>query len=200
MSENANVTPPAPAAKPRSTRALWLLLAVCAAPVIASYLAYYFWRPQGTVNYGELLPPQPLAAAPLVLADGRPFAFSQLRGKWLLVSVDAADCNAWCGEKLVWARQLRLTQGKEMDRIERVWLVNDAGVPAGAPPGVLEGLWVVRAAGSPVLAQFPATASQADHLYLVDPQGNLMMRYPRDADPNRIKKDLERLLKVAGAR
>ncbi|MGH8620287.1 MAG: cytochrome C oxidase subunit I [Burkholderiales bacterium] len=197
MSDDPAAARPDAPPRPRSTRALWLLLAVCVAPIVASYAAFYFWRPAGTVNYGELLPPQRLADAPLTLANGKPFAFERLRGKWLLVSVDRAACDAWCGEKLVWLRQLRLTQGKEMDRVERVWLVSDDGAPAGAPPAALEGLWIVRAAGAPVLAQFPATGQPADFLYVVDPLGNVMMRYPRGADPNRIKKDLTRLLKVS---
>ena len=187
----------ADAPRPRNRRALWLLLAVCVAPFVASYAAYYFWRPAGTVNYGELLPPQRLSDAPLALADGRPFAFERLRGKWLLVSVDSAACDAWCGDKLVWLRQLRLTQGKEMVRVERVWLVTDGDAPTGAPPVALDGLWIVRAAGAPVLAQFPASGNPADYLYVVDPLGHVMMRYPRGADPNRIKKDLSRLLKVS---
>jgi len=195
--EPAGASPGAPPRPPRSTRTLWLLLAVCVAPIVASYAAFYFWRPAGTVNYGELLPPQPLSDAPLVLADGKPFAFERLRGKWLLVSVDRAACDVWCGEKLIWMRQLRLTQGKEMDRIERVWLVTDGAAVDGAPPVALDGLWLVRAGGAPVLAQFPPVGAPTDYLYVVDPLGNVMMRYPRGADPNRIKKDLMRLLKVS---
>jgi len=201
MSDVPAAPPPESSPRPRSTRTLWLLLAVSVAPIVASYTAFYFWRPAATVNYGELLPPQPVADAPLALADGSAFSFEKLRGKWLLVSVDRAECDAWCGEKLVWMRQLRLTQGKEMDRVERVWLVTDGGpptgAPTGAPPVALDGLWVVRAAGSAALAQFPAAGQPADYLYVVDPLGNVMMRYPRGADPNRIKKDLVRLLKVS---
>jgi cytochrome oxidase Cu insertion factor (SCO1/SenC/PrrC family) len=197
MSDDPAAVSPDAKPRPRSTRTLWLLLAVCVAPIVASYAAFYFWRPAATVNYGELLPPQRLAEAPLALTDGKPFAFERLRGKWLLVSVDRAACDAWCGEKLVWMRQLRLTQGKEMDRVERVWLLTDGGTPAGAPPVSLDGLWIVRGAGSPVLVQFPAEGLAADYLYVVDPLGNVMMRYPRGADPNRIKKDLLRLLKVS---
>jgi len=37
----------------------------------------------------------------------------------------------------------------------------------------------------------------SDHIYMIDPLGNLMMRFPKDADPNKIKKDLYKLLKAS---
>ena len=75
---------------------LWLMIAVAAAPVAASYLAYYFWQPARTANYGELLEAGPLPDPQLALADGTPFRLSQLRGKWVLVSVDTGRCDANC--------------------------------------------------------------------------------------------------------
>ena len=47
-------------------------------------------------------------------------------------------------------------------------------------------------------ASFPAERSASDHIYLVDPLGNLMMRFPREPDPSRVIKDLQRLLKASG--
>lgn len=101
----------------RSLKTLWLLVALTVAPVAASYLLYYFWRPEHTVNYGELIEPRPLPDPALALADGKPFRLSQLRGKWALVTIDAGGCDAGCERKLLYLRQLRLTQGKEMDRL-----------------------------------------------------------------------------------
>jgi hypothetical protein len=186
------------AASPRRSRnTFWLILAVAVAPVAASYLLYYFLPPEHTVNYGELIEPRLLPDAALTLADGAPFRLSQLKGKWVLVSVDAGRCEADCEKKLLYMRQLRLTQGKDMDRVERAWLVSDAAAPRGGAVEGFPGTWVARAAGTGLIESFPAPQSPADHIYVMDPLGNLMMRFPRDPDTRRLIKDLSRLLKAS---
>jgi len=189
----------APGASRTSARLKLLLLAlVCAAPVIGSYLLYYAAPPEGSKkNYGELIPqvaisalaPSPEAPAP---ADLAPVA-----GKWLLVMVDSGDCGDTCAKKLWQIRQLRLTQGKEMDRIVRVWLVDDDRVPGEALRKEYDGTVILARSRFPELAQLPATGTPRDHLYVIDPIGNLMMRFPADPDLNRVKKDLVHLLKVS---
>ncbi len=176
---------------------LWLLIALTVAPVAASYLLYYFWQPARTVNYGELIEPLPLPDTQLALADGAPFRLSQLKGRWLLVSVDSGQCDAQCDRKLLYMRQLRLTQGKNAERVERVWLVSDDAVPGNETVAQYRGTWVVRAGGAALLGRLPAAGAPSDHIYLVDPLGNLMMRFPRDPDPRLMIKDLARLLKAS---
>ena len=182
---------------PRSNRKiLWLVAAVCIAPFIASFAAYYFYQPAGRINYGTLIETGPLPAATLQLDGGAPFAFRQLQGKWLYVIIDDASCDAYCEKKLWQIRQVRKTQGKYPERIERVWLMT-GGKPAERLRTEYDGMWLVNAAGSPMLEKFPFERARADHIYLVDPLGNLVLRYPRDADATRMRKDLERLLKVS---
>lgn len=156
---------------------------ICAAPLVLGTLVYYFrWDVGAPSNYGELLPPRPLAGPP----------FEKLRGRWLLVMADTASCDAWCEKKLYYLRQLWRAQGKDMDRVERLWLLTDDGKPRAELLQAYEGTRVERL---PRLAPFPG--APADHLYLVDPFGNLMMRWPREADPSKMLKDLQRLMKVA---
>jgi cytochrome oxidase Cu insertion factor (SCO1/SenC/PrrC family) len=181
----------------RSNRTLWLIVALTAAPVAASYLLYYFWTPTRTVNYGELIEPRPLPDSPLALADGTAFQLSRLRGKWVLVSLDSGRCDARCDRKLLYMRQLRLTQGKEMERVERAWLIMDDAAPRPEAAAPYAGTWVVRAAGTGLPERFPAEGAATDHIYVIDPLGNLMMRFPRDPDPSRMIKDLSRLLKAS---
>jgi len=186
----------APPAKRRSRIALWAIVALTVAPVAASYLMYYVWPPEHTVNHGELIAPQVLPDMPLALADGAPFRLSQLRGKWLLVSLDGGECDSRCEKKLLYVRQLRLTQGKNSDRIERVWLVTDNAAPRGGAALAEEGTRVVKAVPELVRA-FSAPDSPRDHIYVVDPLGNLMMRFPREPEPRLMMKDLSRLLKAS---
>jgi cytochrome oxidase Cu insertion factor (SCO1/SenC/PrrC family) len=180
----------------RSRATLWLVIALAAAPVAASYLLYYFLPPARTVNYGELIEPRPLPDAPLALADGSPFRLSQLRGKWVLVSLDSGRCDAQCDRKLLYMRQLRLTQGKERERVERAWLILDGIAPSAGVIDSYPGTWAVRADGD-LAGLFPAPGKASDHIYVIDPLGNVMMRFPRDPEPRGMIKDLQRLLKAS---
>ena len=179
----------------RSRLTLWLIFAVCAAPLIASYAAYYFLRPVAHVNYGELLEPLPLPDAALALFDGRPFRLSELKGEWVMVTAGESACDERCRERLVYMRQVRLAQGKEAERIERVWLLTDEAAPGTALVADHAGLIIARDPRSTILSALPAPRSPADHIYVVDPLGNLMMRFPADADPRRMLKDVARLLR-----
>jgi cytochrome oxidase Cu insertion factor (SCO1/SenC/PrrC family) len=176
-------------------RPLWILIALCIAPIAASYIAYYWWPPSEHVNYGELLEPQPRPDVELKTLEGKPFRPSELKGQWVLTVIDSGACDAWCQKKLIYIRQVRLAQGKDAERIDRVWLITDDVTPERSLMLGHEGLRMLRAGGSPLLGAFPAMRSLADPIYVVDPLGNLMMRYPRDADPRRMLKDVARLLR-----
>jgi hypothetical protein len=183
-----------------------LILLVCAAPVIASYFTYFVIRPQSRSNYGELIEPlRPIPPAlPLADLQGRTVAATSLRGQWLLIVVAGGACDAEC-ERLLWLqRQLRETLGREKERLDKVWLVNDTqalrpetlqAVTAGTPATVLRtdalamSNWLEPAAGHRV----------EQHLYLVDPMGNWMMRVPADPQPPRLKRDVERLLRASAS-
>lgn len=173
-----------------------LIFLVCLIPFVASYLVYYLWPPQSRTNYGTLIDPRPLPATPLVRPDGSPFLLSELKGRWVMLQIDSSACAEACRRKLYQMRQLRLTQGKDMDRIERVWLIPDHDPLDPALLRDYEGTHLARAAATTV-AGFPAESDPTDHVYLIDPLGSLMLRFPKDADPSRMKKDLERMLKLS---
>ncbi|MBS3916884.1 MAG: hypothetical protein KGZ31_04245 [Sulfuritalea sp.] len=164
-------------------------------PIAAALFFYYVSPPAGRMNHGDLLQPTPLPAKPLALLDGSEFRFEQLKGKWVLLHIDSGDCSARCRNKLHALRQFRLAQGKDMVRLERVWLLSDGSTPAPDLLTEYAGTLAVRAAGSEALAVFPAPGDTAAHVYVVDPHGNLMMRFPENPDPTRVIKDLQRLLR-----
>jgi cytochrome oxidase Cu insertion factor (SCO1/SenC/PrrC family) len=189
--------PAAPQAARRRKARLQLLLigAVCAAPIVLGTLAYYFFPPTGHTNYGELLPPRPLPAAALQRLDGEAVPLAALQGKWIMVQLDSGYCEAACERKLYHMRQTRLAQGKDMDRIERLWILLDEERPA-IDAALTEGAIVAHAPHS-LIAAFPAPRDVRDHIYLVDPLGNLMLRFPPRADPRKMIKDLQRLLRLS---
>lgn len=173
-----------------------LIFLVCLVPFAASYLVYYLWPPQLRMNYGTLIDPRPLPAGPLARPDGSPFLLSDLKGRWVMLQIDSSACAEACRRKLYQMRQVRLTQGKDLDRIERVWLIPDHGPLDLALLRDYDGTHVARAAAA-MVSGFPAESDPADHVYLIDPLGSLMLRFPKDADPSRMKKDLERMLKLS---
>ena len=182
----------------KSRRTLLLVAAVCIAPFIGSFLLYYFWQPSGRVNYGELIEGAVLPAPALPRADaGDAVDLNKLRGKWLFVVADAGACDDYCNKKLWQVRQVRMTQGKHLDRIERLWLLTDDALVADKLRKDYEGMHFVRAGDHAVLKALPVKGALVDHIWLVDPLGNIILRYPRDANPSKMKKDLERVLKVS---
>lgn len=174
---------------------LTALIVVCTLPVVASYVTYYFWQPDETMNYGELIEPVPLPEARASGIDGEDVDLDSLRGRWTLLYAAAGACDAACQQALFTMRQSWLAQGEEMRRVDRLWLLTDASEP---PPQVLEdqrGLKVARSAEA-WIERLPQD-DQGRHIYLVDPLGNVMMRFPAEPDPKRVMKDLQRLLKYS---
>lgn len=194
MSSSASNAPP----DPRPGRIKVLAIAgLCLAPFIAAVITYHYWQPQGGMNYGELIPARPLIDPPLRHLDQRAFRLSELKGRWILLQLDAADCAAACRAKLYNMRQVRLAQGREMERVERVWLILDEAPLETLLMREYDGTRMLRAAGSALVAEFPPAGGMRDHIYVIDPLGNLMLRFPKNADPSKMHKDLARLLKVS---
>jgi hypothetical protein len=184
---------------PKKTRRTLLILgAISLAPFAGSLLLYYFWKPQTFTNYGELIAPVAWAGRAIPARQGSLFRIDDLRGKWVFLTSDSGNCDDYCQSKLYVMRQIRLTQGKDQQRIARVWLVTDEVRPAPAIEAEYKGTQIVLTANKDFLAQLPAPETPRDHIYLIDPFGNLMMRFPRDVDSQRMKKDLDRLMKVSG--
>lgn len=177
------------------------ILAVCASPLLASYFTYYVIKPEGRTNYGEILDPRqyPLPRLNGSTLDGTPTELTAYKGKWIMLHVGTSDCDTLCRTKLYDMRQLRLAQGKAMSRIERVWLITDAQPLDTTLIREYDGTRMLRVQPESLVKWLPvATGTVAsDHLYLIDPLGNLMMRFPKQADPNKIKKDLGKLLRAS---
>lgn len=204
-------TPSAPNAnRPRSNMPLYLILAMCLAPVVFAVLAYYVpalgLRPEGHTNYGALIDPQrPMpdsAALPLRTLDGQPFDLQSLRGQWLLISADDGACPEPCVRKLFILRNSHASQGKEVERLARIWFVTDE---APVPEQVLEayrGTNMLRVDPATLAAYLAPDASRGqrekalkDPMWIIDPLGNLMMQFPADADPIEVRDDIRKLLK-----
>ncbi len=189
-------------------KARWKLLAlllVCASPVVASYFTYYVLRPEGRRNFGELIDPQrPMPALATTDLQGHPGTLAELKHQWLLVGVAPASCAQDCQQRLYLQRQMRESLGKDKDRVDWVWLVTDSGaVPEALRPGIAAA--EVRRVDALALAGWLAPqAGHAleEHLYVVDPMGNWMMRFPPNMDAqaaSRAKRDVVNLLRASAS-
>ena len=184
---------------------LLLVLFVCALPVIFSYLTYYVIRPQSSTAYGELInPPRDLPNLPSANLEGQASNLQDLRGQWLLVSVAGGSCNLDCENLLYVQRQLHKSLGKEQTKLDRVWFVTDSAPVAPKLIQALNGATVLRI-NADSLGQWLSPASDkslSDHLYLIDPMGRWMMRFPPHPDAAsaaKMKRDVERLIRAASS-
>ena len=181
-----------------------LVLLVCAAPVVASYFTYFVIRPEGRSNYGTLI--RPTRGLPddlgLRTLDGAPVPSRSLHGQWLLVTVGPSACDTACDKRLFTQRQLREMLGRERDRVDKVWLITDNGPLSPALRAAIDAPVPVTAlrADAQAVARWLAPAdghTLQEHLYVVDPMGEWMMRMPSEPEPVRVKRDLERVLRAS---
>lgn len=208
-----------PAQATRPKRGTLLLLALLFfTPLLLSFVIYYGsdWRPAGRTNHGVLIEPArtlPQLALPRVAisqaasssVDGSASAADALAaadvfsGKWSLVYVGGGGCDADCRDTLYFMRQTHFGLANLIPRVQRVFLVTavccDRDYLAHEQPGLIT-LNADRAAAAPLLALFPAER-RASTIFIVDPRGNLMMRYDAHQDPKGLRNDLKKLLTLS---
>jgi hypothetical protein len=204
------------AVRARNLRTLAALAALFVLPLALAFLTYYGtgWRPAGHVNHGTLIsPPRPLplvalspvALSPVALSPGPPPVSPQTpsaapwRGKWSLVYVGSGGCDDACRRALLLMRQTRLALNTDVTRVGRVFLVSGECCAREFLAREHAGLLVLDASsadGQRLLREFPQ-ADRADMLFIVDPLGNLMMRYDARQNPRGLLEDLKKLLRLS---
>lgn len=194
----------------RNLRTLAILAAVFFLPLLASVWLYYGtdWRPAGRLNHGELIsPPRPLPALTLPrvpLADpgthSVPIPGAGLfRGTWTLAYIGDGGCDSSCRQSLYVMRQTRLALGTEMTRVARVFLVTGDCCAKAFLEREHQGIIVLDASGASggkLIDEFPPQ-DRTHSLFIIDPLGNLMMRYDVRHDPGGLLIDLRKLLELS---
>jgi cytochrome oxidase Cu insertion factor (SCO1/SenC/PrrC family) len=186
----------------RGRRKFLLIAAVFLLPVAVVFGLYYggIWRPAGSSAKGELVEPaRPLELRGLRHADGKPAGIELFQGKWTLIYIGDGACDEACRTALTYGRQTRLAVGKDMDRVQRLFLVTGNCCDQSYLGTEQQGLVVLdvsSADAQPLLAQF--TGDHARTLFVVDPLGNLMMRHDASVVINKnLLSDLKKLLKLS---
>ena len=179
---------------------LLLIAAVFLGPF---FLAWVIYDPDETrmatssTAHGELITPVKLVAD-TNLAVPREEQDSPYPGRWTIVHVGNGRCDQACTQSLYKTRQIRKALGKEDRRVQRFFLLTDA---TPLDPSIRQ--------AHPGLSVFGANDALTDtfmsaiqpygtgNIFLVDPLGNLMMRFTPDTGMKDIHKDLKKLLRVS---
>lgn len=192
--------------KPRSLAPLWVMVAVFAAPAIAAWFLYLNpeYLPSGRSNKGELIDPVVALPSDLALStpDGEDFPRDAIEGKWTLVSLAGGECDAACRNQLIAIRQIRLALGESQRNVERLLVLTDPAATdlaeaLGAEFGGLRVALTDAVDGVRLLELLGEGAAALGRIYILDPMGNLMMRYAVDAPARDTLEDMEHLLKAS---
>lgn len=161
--------------------------------IVAGALRFSGWMPAGLRNHGELLdPPVDLRQSSLQLADGEAYGWQPEARIWRILAVPpAAGCDAGCDPLLEQLDKVWRLFGHNADQVQVLWL-GDAPAAADRLPE----MHVLRD-DSGVRTALPRSADPAGApVYVIDPNGFVILRYPPQADPAGIRTDMSRLLKL----
>lgn len=169
------------------------LAAVFLAPLVLAWGLYHrtIWRPAGILQHGELLlPVRPLALPPMGSANGFRQERELFRRHWTLLYRSKSRCDPECRAMMDTLGRVRLAQGRAIGRVQRVLVET-------VPPGE-GGADVVSTDGDVRVMRADRWPLPAGSVYIVDPEGNLVLRYRPGFEPSGLLKDLQRLLKLSG--
>jgi hypothetical protein len=178
---------------------LWLAV-ISVLPIVASYALYFRGKHMSQMNHGELLPTRPagLETLPVENTATHQAMADLVKNKWVYLTVQPAACDARCQRKLYLMRQIRTAQNDNMMRVERVWVIVGDGQPDARLLAEHPGLRLTRVANATQLTQLPLGADPGAYVFLLDPLGNLVLRYDDQSAPKGMLKDLGRLLRYSG--
>jgi hypothetical protein len=178
-----------------------LLLAIFAiffgSLVVAGALRFSGWRPAGMKNQGELLqPPADLRALSLRLANGDAYPWNPVARTWRIALAPPASCTDECGKLAHDIEIVRQLLGRDAGRVDVLWLCVEPGC---APPPASPRMPSLR-----LLQPDPALRTALPRvddvrgvpLYVIDPNGFVILRYAPGSDPGDLRADLAKLLKL----
>lgn len=169
------------------------VVVICALPLIAALYFRFVSPPQPAPTVGTPLTPLLMPFELLRRADGTPLEQAEIGEKWRIVIFAPGGCDARCQHSLYLTRQSRTAQGRNMTRVERLWIVSDGVPPASDLLAAHRDLVAVTAVDGRVAESLGESPQRS--IYLVDRRGLLVFRYPDDAEPKAFISELGKLIK-----
>lgn len=193
-SENPAANPVAAASSRLKGRLILLaIVAVGVLPLLAALYFRYVSPPEVMATVGQPLEPVRLPFELLQRADGAKLEHPEVSGKWLVILAAPGNCDERCQHALYLTRQARTAQGRNVARIDRLWLVTDAVAPGPELMAAHPDLILIRATDGKVLQLLGGDDRQT--INLVDRRGLLVFRYADDAEPKAFIRELGKLIK-----
>jgi len=187
----AAATPPCGRRKGRLI--LLAIVAIGLLPLLAALYFRYVSPPQVRATVGRSLEPVPLPFEFIRRLDGAALAHPGVGGKWLMIFAAPGGCDARCRHTLYLTRQARTAQGRNMARIDRLWLITDSVAPAGGLIAAHPDLLLVKATDAKVPQLLGGEENR--HINLVDRRGMLVFRYSDAPEPKAFIRELGKLIR-----
>ena len=189
----------------RNPYTVWFVVIAFIAPVVLAYIMFFFVDVKSFVNHGEILNPiVHIASFKLKDENNEIIPQDELTYKWRLISFVGKDCDEQCETRLFETRQIHTLLAKDQHRLMRMFVHLE---PAGDPllklieqthPNVIH----VNGDADTIIDALGANVREGagimnNETYIMDPMGNVMMRFTQDQPNKEFLYDLKKLLKAS---
>ena len=193
------------AGKKRNPYTVWFVVLAFIAPVVLAYIMFFFVDVKSFVNHGEILNPiVHIISFELKNKHGEIIPEKELTYKWRLISFLGKDCDQPCEKRLFDTRQIHTSLAKDQHRLSRMFVHLE---PAGdslskliteTHPGVIQVNGNEDIITKALDNNFRGDAGIINNeTYIMDPMGNVMMRFTQEQPEKEFLYDLKKLLKAS---
>ena len=180
---------------------IWFVVIAFVAPVVLAYLMYFFGNVASFSNHGEILDPVvDISSLKLKNDTDELIPKKELTYKWRLISFVGKDCDNACSTRLYDIRQIHKSLGKDQHRVLRV--IVHLGTASEELMDLInkeypKALNLYGDENDISSALGESARIRENEVYIMDPVGNVMMRFTQEQPKKDFLKDLRKLLKVS---
>ena len=182
------------------------IFAIALVPVLLAVLMYFgkVAIPTDKTNKGLLIWP-PVELSKLGIGGKSPLAIVQKEKTWFLMLAGNGTCEQDCQELLHTMRQVHVSMGRELQRVSRLFVADLAVQPIAEIKDLYPELKLASfeqhneaSVFSTLMGMDDSTGEHGSwHVWLVDPLGNVLLRYDASHSGYDMIDDLKKLLKLS---
>ncbi len=193
------------AGKKRNPYTVWFVVMAFIAPVALAYIMFFFVDVKSFVNHGEILNPIiHISSFKLKDENNKIIPEKELTYKWRIISFLNKDCDQQCEKRLYDTRQIHTSLGKDQHRLMRMFIhlqpasESLSRLIAETHPDIINTYGkqdiIIKAFGKNIHND---AGIKNNEIYIMDPMGNIMMRFTQDQPNKDFLYDLKKLLKAS---